>query len=159
MDDAASATAAQEHQPMTQLLYCYLVRNLALAMRSCQGSHHIHKNRSFLKERANRWNPHGRYMKHVDCARCSINLKECSMAQPRLRIYFGPDDESSAAVTTEAAAPDRVTIPLGEVFTWLTDAVRNGSTWLRDFDDDDVTISSDLYEVILAYQHYRRPSA
>ena len=28
-----------------------------------------------------------------------------------------------------------------------------------DFTDDEITISSDLYEVILAYQHYRRPSA
>jgi hypothetical protein len=31
--------------------------------------------------------------------------------------------------------------------------------WLSDFEDDDITISSDLYEIILAYQHYRRPSA
>ena len=41
----------------------------------------------------------------------------------------------------------------------LADAVRNQRTWLTDFDDDPVTISTDLYEVILAYQHYRRPSA
>ena len=25
--------------------------------------------------------------------------------------------------------------------------------------DDDITISTDLYEVLLAYQHFRRPSA
>jgi hypothetical protein len=81
------------------------------------------------------------------------------MAQPRLRIYFGPDEQSSAAVSSESVTPDRVTIPLGEVFGWLSDAMRSGSTWLKDFDDDDVTISSDLYEVILAYQHYRRPTA
>jgi hypothetical protein len=37
--------------------------------------------------------------------------------------------------------------------------VRNERTWLRDFEDDQITISTDLYEVILAYQHYRRPSA
>jgi hypothetical protein len=30
---------------------------------------------------------------------------------------------------------------------------------LDDFRDDEITISSDLYEVILAYQHFRRPSA
>jgi len=35
---------------------------------------------------------------------------------------------------------------------------RNGHGW-RDFADDEVTISMDLYEVILAYQHYRRPVA
>jgi len=45
------------------------------------------------------------------------------------------------------------------VFGWLMDAVHSGRTWLRDFEDDEVTISTDLYEVILAYQHFRRPSA
>jgi hypothetical protein len=52
-----------------------------------------------------------------------------------------------------------VTVPLGEIFPLLADAVRSERTWLRDFSDDEITISSDLYEVILAYQHYRRPSA
>ena len=28
-----------------------------------------------------------------------------------------------------------------------------------DFTDDEITISADLYEVLLAYQYYRRPSA
>jgi hypothetical protein len=41
----------------------------------------------------------------------------------------------------------------------LADAVRNERTWLRDFADDEITISTDLYEVLLAYQHCRRPSA
>ncbi len=81
------------------------------------------------------------------------------MAHPQLRIYFGPDQESAAAVATTMPEPDSVTVPLGEVFNWLNDAVRNGKTWLRDFEDDEVTISTDLYEVILAYQHYRRPTA
>ena len=29
----------------------------------------------------------------------------------------------------------------------------------RDFANDDITISADLYEVILAYQHHLRPGA
>jgi hypothetical protein len=41
----------------------------------------------------------------------------------------------------------------------LADAVRSERTWLQDFENDEVTISTDLYEVILAYQHFRRPSA
>lgn len=81
------------------------------------------------------------------------------MAQPQLRIYFGPDDESASLATAQASHRDSVTVPLGEVFEWLVDAIKNGRTWLRDFEDDEVTISSDLYEVILAYQHYRKPSA
>ncbi|MEX0819417.1 MAG: hypothetical protein WD070_07480 [Pirellulaceae bacterium] len=81
------------------------------------------------------------------------------MGHPRLRIYYGPSDE--ATQTLEAGRPtcEKVTVPLNEVFPLLADAVRSERTWLRDFADDEVTISTDLYEVILAYQHYRRPSA
>jgi hypothetical protein len=86
-------------------------------------------------------------------------VKEDFMAQPQLRIYFGPHEDSSAPAASSPALPNSVTVPLGEVFNWLLDALRNNRTWLQDFEDDEVTISSDLYEVILAYQHYRRPSA
>ncbi len=81
------------------------------------------------------------------------------MAQPQLRIYFGPDQESFDSANVQAPSPDSVTVPLGEIIAWLGDAISNGRTWLHDFENDEVTISSDLYEVILAYQHYRRPSA
>ncbi|MFW6170622.1 MAG: hypothetical protein ACODAD_09040 [Planctomycetota bacterium] len=81
------------------------------------------------------------------------------MAQPRLRIYFGPEKESASSMASDAFQQDSVTVPLGEVLEWLADAIQSGRTWLRDFEDDEVTISSDLYDVILAYRHYRRPSA
>jgi hypothetical protein len=81
------------------------------------------------------------------------------MAQSRLRVYYGPQAESTAAVTETDVARDTVTVPLGDVLRLLADAVESNRTWLRDFEDDEITISSDLYEVVLAYQHYRRPSA
>jgi len=62
-------------------------------------------------------------------------------------------------VTESVVAKDTVSVPLAEIFPLLADAVRSERTWLRDFEDDEITISTDLYEVILAYQHYRRPSA
>ena len=37
----------------------------------------------------------------------------------------------------------------------LADAVASQRTWLSDFEDDDITISADLYEVLLAYQYFR----
>jgi len=81
-----------------------------------------------------------------------------SMGQPRLRIYYGPSEETA---TLEASSSPRetVTVSLSEVFPLLADAVRSERTWLRDFAGDEITISTDLYEVILAYQHYCRPSA
>ncbi len=81
------------------------------------------------------------------------------MARNQLRVYYGPDEASSAAVIQANVDQDTVTVPLGEIFPLLSDAVHSERTWLRDFEEDDIVISSDLYEVILAYQHYRRPSA
>ena len=79
------------------------------------------------------------------------------MALSKLRIYYGPQHESSTTVADESR--DSVKVTLAEIFPLLADAVRSDRTWIDDFADDEITISSDLYEVILAYQHYRRPSA
>ena len=81
------------------------------------------------------------------------------MSHPKLRIYYGPSNETITSEPSSSTAPDRVTVPLNEVFPLLADAIRSERTWLQDFEDDEITISTDLYEVILAYQHYRRPSA
>lgn len=77
-----------------------------------------------------------------------------------LRVYHGPQEDSGGVSVAQAKeARQTVTVPLVEVLPLLADAVRSERTWLRDFEDDEITISMDLYEVILAYQHYRRPSA
>jgi len=75
-----------------------------------------------------------------------------------LKVYYGPS-EDTANVSVAEVQRETVTVPLMEVMPLLADAVQSQRTWLRDFADDEVTISMDLYEVILAYQHYRRPSA
>lgn len=79
------------------------------------------------------------------------------MSQPQLRVYHGP--QADISVCNHSRAAETVTVPLGEILPLLADAVRSERTWLRDFEDDELTISTDLYEVILAYQHFRRPSA
>ena len=79
------------------------------------------------------------------------------MLRSRLRVYYGP--ETSPAAVAENDNQGKVRVPLGEIFPLLADAVRNERTWLRDFENEEVAISTDLYEVILAYQYCRRPSA
>lgn len=79
------------------------------------------------------------------------------MARSQLRVYHGPAKENRFAAAE--AAKNTVTLPLDEVAPLLADAVRNKRTWLRDFENDEITISTDLYEVLLAYQYFRRPSA
>jgi hypothetical protein len=81
------------------------------------------------------------------------------MSSIPLRIYYGPPDDAPAVDTKTDHPRQTVTVPLGEIASLLADAVRSERTWLGDFEDDEITISSDLYEVILAYQHFRRPSA
>jgi hypothetical protein len=81
------------------------------------------------------------------------------MNASHLRVYYGPQEESANISVAESNKRETVTVPLMEVMPLLADAVQSQRTWLRDFADDEVTISMDLYEVILAYQHYRRPTA
>jgi hypothetical protein len=83
--------------------------------------------------------------------RRSLSMED-DMAAPRLRVYRGPEQPARPAANA-------VTISLKEVLPMLADAYTSRRTWLSDFADDEISISSDLYEVILAYQHLRRPSA
>ncbi|MEX2091281.1 MAG: hypothetical protein WD971_01325 [Pirellulales bacterium] len=81
-----------------------------------------------------------------------------------LRIYRGPSEDTRGQDLLEdrsahSADPSQVTVSVGEVLPLLADALASRRTWLRDFEQDDITISSDLYEVLLAYRHFRRPSA
>ncbi len=81
------------------------------------------------------------------------------MNASHLRVYSGPVDENTSVEASTTRQRDTVTVPLMEVLPLLADAHQSQRTWLRDFADDELTISMDLYEVILAYQYYRRPSA
>jgi len=58
-----------------------------------------------------------------------------------------------------AGDPQCLPQSVDEVLPLLADAVASQRTWLKDFKDDEITISADLYEVLLAYQYFRRPSA
>lgn len=81
------------------------------------------------------------------------------MPKSRLRLYCGPVEDASAIDLDETSSrSSEVRVPLGEILPVLVEAVRSGRVWVEDFADDEVAIPSDLYEVILAYQHYRRPA-
>lgn len=71
--------------------------------------------------------------------------------RPRLRLFTGDE-------YTDAVAEPPVTVRLSEISHIIADAVRTRRAWVEDFGDDEVQISSDLYEVLSAYWHLR-PSA
>jgi hypothetical protein len=80
------------------------------------------------------------------------------MARTNLRIYRGPSDKTTA-VRPASTSPATITVNVGEVLPLLADAVASKRTWLSDFENDEITISADLYEVLLAYKYYRHPAA
>ena len=71
--------------------------------------------------------------------------------RPRLRLFTGDDDGDTTF------AP-KMTVRLGDITQILADAADGNRTWLSDFEDDEVRVSTDLYDVISAYSHLR-PSA
>jgi hypothetical protein len=85
--------------------------------------------------------------------------EETNMARCNLRVYYGPEEATCTTLNRENTGKRSVTLSLGEILPLLADAYQSQRTWLRDFTDEEVTVSTDLYEVLLAYRHYRRPSA
>jgi hypothetical protein len=83
---------------------------------------------------------------------------EDAMALRKLRVYTGPDADAATAFQA-APQPNSVRVTLGEILPLLADAVASNRTWLTDFEADEVTISSDLHDVLQAYRHFRRPGA
>jgi hypothetical protein len=84
------------------------------------------------------------------------------MAMRRLRVYSGPDlsqPNQPNLATVQPSSEQSVRITLGEVLPLLADAVVSNRTWLTDFKDDEISISSDLHDVLMAYRHFRRPVA
>jgi hypothetical protein len=51
-----------------------------------------------------------------------------------------------------------IRIRLGDLFPLLAQAQRDNYLWLNDFEDDEICVSPDLYEVLGAFRCYR-PSA
>ena len=70
--------------------------------------------------------------------------------RPRLRLFTGKD----AGTVVERP----VTVRLGDIPKALTDSIEWDRTWLTDFEDDEIQVPADLYEVLSAYRHLR-PSA
>ena len=81
------------------------------------------------------------------------------MISTQLRLYRGPeDDRPTRDIPQQKTARQCVTLPVGDVLPLLAEAVRDGRAWVEDFADDEMTISADLHEVLMAYR-YLQPVA
>ena len=80
------------------------------------------------------------------------------MGMRKLRVYNGPDlDQPTTSLLRESMHANTVTMTLGEILPLLADAVASNRTWLSDFAADEITVSSDLHDVLHAYRQFRRP--
>ena len=70
--------------------------------------------------------------------------------RPRLRLFVGADEPESLSFPEP-----EVSMKLGELTKILADAIIWDRTWVSDFADDDVRVSSDLFEVLSSYAHLR----
>ena len=69
--------------------------------------------------------------------------------RPRLRLYTGEEDSSIAVESPQ------MTIKFGEFFQIVAEATRFKRTWLQDFEDDEIQVPEDLYEVLSTYWSLR----
>jgi hypothetical protein len=68
--------------------------------------------------------------------------------RPRLRLFTGDEN-------LDLVAPASVSLTFGELTRILDHASRSQRAWLRDFDDDEVHIPEDLYDVLMEYWRMR----
>lgn len=74
------------------------------------------------------------------------------VAGPRLRIFPRPP------ARTRKAPQAAVVIKLSDLYPLLAEAYRDNFVWLRDFEEDEVLVSGDFFEVVRAFAGCR-PSA
>jgi hypothetical protein len=76
------------------------------------------------------------------------------MATCRLRLF--PHDEEEARPSDEQEAT--VSVRLGELYPILRQALKANYAWLKDFQDDEIRVTQDFYDVVRAFSGLR-PSA
>ena len=72
----------------------------------------------------------------------------------QLRVYPASLEDDSDDVQDPS-----IRIRLGDLLPLLAFAKKNKYLWIQDFLDDEVSVTSDLYDVIRSFCEQRRPSA
>lgn len=69
--------------------------------------------------------------------------------RPHLRLFTGEDQE------TLATQSPKISISFGELSRILLEACHHQRSFLRDFEDDEIHLTDDLYQVLTAYCRLR----
>lgn len=76
-------------------------------------------------------------------------MHQGSTMRQRLRLFTGDEPD-----VLPMPAP-QMSVRLRDITQALTDAARWNRAWLHDFENDEVRISADLYEILAAYLELR----
>ncbi len=79
----------------------------------------------------------------------TVHLKDWRM-RPKLRLFIGADEQQYGTT-----AEPEVSIRLEELTRILADAIIWDRTWIHDFADEEIRVSSDLYEILSVYSQLR----
>jgi len=74
------------------------------------------------------------------------------MTRRQLRVYRTEDE------AIRPSPPATVPMRLGDILPLIEDAHRDQLTWLTDFVDDEIRVTTDLYQILQAFRQVR-PSA
>ena len=75
--------------------------------------------------------------------------------RPRFRIVPESDAQNRISAPESKASPEMISVPLGEILEPLTEAIRTDRTFLRDFTEDEIRVSADLFDALTTYQRLR----
>lgn len=86
---------------------------------------------------------------------------------PKLSLFGGTQNPSTEGVRKSVAPHDHgssrsgslLPVAVRDLAPLLVDAFQTDRTWLKDFGREEIHVSADLYEILLAYQQYRRYDA
>ena len=81
------------------------------------------------------------------------------MRPHQLKVFRAHDDDSRTDFFDSEPLEPTVRVRLGDLLPLVAMAQKLNFIWLKDFLDDEVAITSDLYDVLCAFSNRRRPSA
>ena len=76
------------------------------------------------------------------------------MATCQLRVFPHVNDDLSEINRQDAT----VSVRLGELYPVLEQALKINYGWIRDFEDDEIRVTPDFYDVVRAFLRVRPPA-
>jgi hypothetical protein len=83
------------------------------------------------------------------------------MEPPKLKLFTSetPDPKSKGEAAGAAKTSPMMPVAVRDLVPLLVDAFQTDRTWLKDFGREQIQVSPDFYDVLLAYQQLRRCDA